>query len=829
MARSQPARRSRHAASPLSSSRPGQPAEIFARLRHARRGGVPPPPSGRGCPLTSHGASPFMTARSIRHGPCSWRSREATYEYSRTRRRSERHEPICEKDSREHRTLYGARSHSSHAPWNRHGRRPGHLSRRRRDSEQRRRLGPAGAGHLSGRPHQDDAPRVHRAAAEHHAGELQPLAELGPGRPAASATTRSRPTEATCEAKPDRLWNAATGICAIVMQDDDRNDVVCALHSGTWVTTGTCTGAWVMPLGDRLQPAGPHRHRAPGRRRRPVPALPQQRHPVQRPARARHRRHHVHGPQEHGPQGRRSAQPWGGPPFACTGRSGWSTTARPALDAGGIWDPTIYPGHRLGSGLQLGQRHSRHRPGRASPNPRGPLLDLRRLARPPTARRLPRRSEHRDDTRQAEGLATPAAAATPPAGPRRDAQGQQGARESFLPGITWDGVTTRSPARSTSPAARPTPTRCPPGTSGASAAPAATAPRSTTRAARATSPAPRRRSASAPPTPPRPDRAAAAPGTSVSVSARSRRARRSRLHLRHRPGDLHRRRGLLANAPPFPAPVGMSTHHNDLTGPPSAAAAPAATAPTALHGAAPCDASARLADLLQRRRLLRHPAYTDSGTCVAGGGTWTPITARRPCTTAGGTCSDRPPAASRASATTRRCSTSATCTGTVARRPASNGLVRPVGGSDRHHPLRRCRRPLDRQQGTAARSSPACAWTATARRPAVTPVRHARQPGDGHSRSVRTTARWLPQPSARQPVPEQPARQVHRHLRPDPHRQVQLRGPAEYKSYFMTDGEAANTGNGCTGCHDVHTSTVDGREPVPSKSAPSATPRTCQP
>jgi hypothetical protein len=35
----------------------------------------------------------------------------------------------------------------------------------------------------------------------------------------------------------------------------------------------------------------------------------------------------------------------------------------------------------------------------------------------------------------------------------------------------------------------------------------------------------------------------------------------------------------------------------------------------------------------------------------------------------------------------------------------------------------------------------------------------------------------------------------------------------EYKSYFMTEAEAGNTGNGCTGCHDVHTSTVAGEKP----------------
>ena len=35
----------------------------------------------------------------------------------------------------------------------------------------------------------------------------------------------------------------------------------------------------------------------------------------------------------------------------------------------------------------------------------------------------------------------------------------------------------------------------------------------------------------------------------------------------------------------------------------------------------------------------------------------------------------------------------------------------------------------------------------------------------------------------------------------------------EYKSFYMTEGEAANTGNGCTGCHEVHTSIVTGDSP----------------
>ncbi len=58
--------------------------------------------------------------------------------------------------------------------------------------------------------------------------------------------------QATCENKGDRLWNAGAGKCAIVMSDDDRNGVVCALHGGTY--EAGCTGNWVMPNGNAYTP-----------------------------------------------------------------------------------------------------------------------------------------------------------------------------------------------------------------------------------------------------------------------------------------------------------------------------------------------------------------------------------------------------------------------------------------------------------------------------------------------------------------------------------------------------------------------------------------------
>ncbi len=58
--------------------------------------------------------------------------------------------------------------------------------------------------------------------------------------------------QVTCESKGDRLWNAATSRCAIVMSDDDRNGVVCALHGGTY--EAGCTGSWLMPNGNAYEP-----------------------------------------------------------------------------------------------------------------------------------------------------------------------------------------------------------------------------------------------------------------------------------------------------------------------------------------------------------------------------------------------------------------------------------------------------------------------------------------------------------------------------------------------------------------------------------------------
>lgn len=148
-------------------------------------------------------------------------------------------------------------------------------------------------------------------------------------------------TEAACKAVPDRWWNAAAGVCAIVMEDDDRNAVVCAKHGGTWVTSGACTGSWVMPARDDAAYGAGGLLTANG-------------------AGDQCLRCHNNVTQYNGPrvrdtnfalsQGHKNMsrpvsptfKPWGGPPFHCTGKP-TETTEEACVAAGGTWDPEIYP------------------------------------------------------------------------------------------------------------------------------------------------------------------------------------------------------------------------------------------------------------------------------------------------------------------------------------------------------------------------------------------------------------------------------------------------------------------------------------------------------
>ncbi|MBP9823819.1 MAG: carboxypeptidase regulatory-like domain-containing protein [Thermoanaerobaculia bacterium] len=169
--------------------------------------------------------------------------------------------------------------------------------------------------------------------------------------------------QAACEAAIDRKWNAGTGVCSVVMMDDDRNNVVCAMHQGTWVTTGTCIGNWIMPA-----------------RTVYTPNLLTGNSAGDQCLRCHNGRTQYNGPrvrdtQETLYQGHKNMSrkvtppmPWGGPPFACTGFP-TQTTEEGCFLAGGVWDPTIYPG--TDSGQDFNWANGTVDIGTVTPNPRG--------------------------------------------------------------------------------------------------------------------------------------------------------------------------------------------------------------------------------------------------------------------------------------------------------------------------------------------------------------------------------------------------------------------------------------------------------------------------
>lgn len=157
-------------------------------------------------------------------------------------------------------------------------------------------------------------------------------------------------TQATCNAAVDRYWNAAAGVCAVVMKGDDRNDVVCAQHGGTWVTSGTCTAAWVMPARDdpAYGPEGLWSGSGAG----------------DQCLRCHNNVTLYNGPRVRDtedviymghknmarPVDKTGFKPWGGPPFSCTGHPS-AESQEECVAAGGTWDPTIYPATDTGQAI----------------------------------------------------------------------------------------------------------------------------------------------------------------------------------------------------------------------------------------------------------------------------------------------------------------------------------------------------------------------------------------------------------------------------------------------------------------------------------------------
>jgi len=161
-------------------------------------------------------------------------------------------------------------------------------------------------------------------------------------------------TQAACQKASDRYWNA-NGVCAVVMggKDEDRNAVGCAQHGGTWVTTGACTGSWLMP--SRTDPAyGPgglwvNDSATTGAAGtgdqclRCHNVVTQYNNPRVRDVEGVIQMGHKNMVRPVSP----TFKPWGGPPFACTGHP--TITDQPECwQSGGTWDPTIYPSNDTG-------------------------------------------------------------------------------------------------------------------------------------------------------------------------------------------------------------------------------------------------------------------------------------------------------------------------------------------------------------------------------------------------------------------------------------------------------------------------------------------------
>ncbi len=615
-----------------------------------------------------------------------------------------------------------------------------------------------------------------------------------------------------CNAKPDRYWNAGTGICAVVMQDDDRNDVVCMMHNGTWVTSGACTGTWVMPVGGAYNP--------PVLNANPLLAAGA----GDQCLRCHNGRTQYNGPrvrdtQETLYQGHKNMarkvtvpMPWGGPPFACTGFPA-ETTEESCFLAGGVWDPTIYPG--TDSGQDFDWVNGTVDIGAAgSPNPRNLYwIYADWLSAYPRAvyHDVPNTTTNPDKPNVSYSCARCHTTGwTADATLRTDKE-----PEKSFPGITWDGVTDAVAGQvNLAPGAPFTEkmaswdefgiscARCHNSAvdmSGGACDLACTTQSVCERATNATSPGPG---------------CGGVWNLGLGVCEKPAGTAFPNYIFATFPTTCTAVAGSFANVPPFPAPVGMSTHHNDLTGPTvgSSGTGGYCTDPR-FSGQTQCDeVGAAWLTSCSVPGSCSLPAFTTSGTCFLGGGTWTKNNSTTLCTTAGGTWSV--PAVT--------CSilgvcndpamlTSATCTGTVAT-GALTGLVRQwkattdiircedAGGhytgskTNRGQIITNLCMNCHRQEASGAPMD--------ATNPAT-----ALKVGPYHG-----TVPFLSHPHANQFL-NSPHAKFTGTFAQIPTGQFKYDGTGEYKSYYMTEAEAGNTGNGCTGCHEVHTSIVTGDSP----------------
>ncbi len=644
-------------------------------------------------------------------------------------------------------------------------------------------------------------------------------------------------TQAACETATDRLWNPGTGICSIVMQGDDRNNLVCMQHGGTYSTVGTCTGAGSCLIAPTL-PTGP---RGCSPRIHPPAAV---RAPATSACDATMRTPQYNGPrvrdaentlyQGHKNMARKVAPtspvvdllathgyPWGGPPFSCT--SPLYEDEQNCEANGFHWNPTIYPSDDSGNVFDWPNGQAT-----VGGNARDVawiygdwLAPLPRGIYKTTASTSQVCSDPRGTT--ANCVSTYGGTLINNAGASYSCgrchttgwtsdssiQATKEPEKSF-PGITWDrnsnagfgvvnlsgGVLNDSNKYSSWDVWGISCNRC----HNAVVDPAlvtcygfASSGACTTAGGVWSS-----RDSTCGSLP-----AAACSGGGLTILGGS-------------------------------APVGMSSHHNNLTAPDSGGVC----TDVRFTAIAQCNAAGAQAAWLTNCSVAGtclNTAYTTSGACVAGGSTWTPITTSGACTTAGGTWNATTklqrrrvlqqgnlqqsvlPECHRLRIATVETWTGYATTGrsatavVAANSPAATDIVR----------CDRCRWQVDRQQHEP--------------RPDHHPPLHGLPPAGDERHAVRQRVghgRRLLDLESRQLLKVGPA---HGTVAPvsHPHANMFLNSPharftgtfnqvatakngSGYGSFFMNDGEAANTGNGCTGCHDVHESIVEDSSPFPA-------------
>jgi PKD repeat protein len=579
-------------------------------------------------------------------------------------------------------------------------------------------------------------------------------------------------TQLTCEAQPDRMWNSGTNVCAIVMKGDDRNNVTCAIHQGTWVTTGTCIGVWVMPARTAYNP----------------PLLTSN-GPGDQCLRCHNSETQYNGPRVrdvenylfhgHKNMARKVTVnvPWGGPPFACTNPV--YTDEEECEDHGGTWDPTVYPSDDTGNAIDwvTGRITVSSTPYDMTWIYGDWLSPLPRVIYKAPASSSQVCSDPRYTTANCvanggslynNAGASYSCARCHTTGWTSDAaiNGLKEPETSF-PGITWDrnsnagaGVVNLSGGVLNDP-----------------------------------------------------NKYASWDVYGIACS---------RCHSSAVDNTSN------GGVAPYNSPTGMSSHHSNLTAADVASGAGYCTDPR-FTAQAQCDAAgAAWLTACSVAGVCSNPAYTTSGTCAANGGTWTKYDTSGACTGGGGTfytsscnlagiCNDLDPTHN----------TQLLCEGAGGQWAAASDIIRCLDihefGKENSVPA------YEAAVWTGSKTNRGQIITALCmgcHRQETSGVPYANAgSGPGTYDTVNpglnlkvgpahSTVGFVSHPHGNQFL-NSPHGLFTGTFSEIPLGKFNFAGTGLYKSFFQNDGEAANTGNGCTGCHDIHNSVVDATGPEP--------------